>query len=482
MGQAANDTPCLYHNECQSKHCVDHVCRPADSRDAALNDGASVSDGGSASELGSDGTILSDGVQAPDGAQADLGQKPCKTPGECNDGLSCTDDICDGVCKNPLQAGFCRIASACVSSGTSGTPGACQVCAPDRNPFSWSSAIAPGCVATLAGSGKAGSTDGPAAQSSFNTPMGLAVAPNGDVLIADSGSHRIRRISGGTVTTVAGTGKGFQDGAVGMAKFDSPSGLALASDGTIYVADTENHTVRKIASGIVMRIAGQAGTAGDKAGDGQSQALLDTPHDVELSGDVLYISDRGNNRIKALDLSSGQVTVSAGSGSPGLASGAPLSAKFFQPAGLTLDAAGNVYLADAWTHTIRLLTVAAGQVTDVSSLAGKQDSLLPPKGLQDGPTASALFYHPWAVTLDATGKRAYVADELNHRIRVVDLTQKVVSSVGNGAAGSGTSGGFVDGPLSVVEFARPTGIAFFGGAVYVSDSANNRIRVYTPES
>jgi len=264
--------------------------------------------------------------------------------------------------------------------------------------------ITPGdAVGTLAGNGQAGYTDGPAAQARFNLPMGVALAPDGALIVADSSNHVIRRIHGGTVSTLAGAGaQGYQDGAAGVARFNFPQ--AVAVDGAkVYVADSDNHRVRMIEAGQVTTIAGGQGFADGALG----LARFDNPRGLALDGSSkIYVADSGNHRIRLIDRSVGQVSTVAGDGQGDHRDGPAATARFWNPADVAVHGA-RIYVADQANHVIRL--IEAGNVTTLNKLGfGDQDGLL----------SVAQFNYPRALAVGPDGE-LYVADQTNHRIRVI---------------------------------------------------------------
>ena len=227
--------------------------------------------------------------------------------------------------------------------------------------FSFSNTVAQpsGVVSTLAGSTQ-GYTDGTGTSAQFDYPTGVAVDGAGNVYVADSYNHRIRKITAsGVVSTLAGSTQGYTDGTGTSAKFAYPSGVAVDGAGNVYVADQYNHRIRKItASGVVSTLAGSS--MGNTDGTGTSaQFSYPTGVAVDGAGNV-YVADQYNHRIRKIT-ASGVVSTLAGSSS-GYADGTGTSAKFDYPTGVAVDGAGNVYVADYYNHRIRKITSSgAGQ-------------------------------------------------------------------------------------------------------------------------
>ncbi len=213
-----------------------------------------------------------------------------------------------------------------------------------------------GVMSTLAGTGSPGDADGTAERAEFKDPAAVAVDTIGNVYVADAGNHKIRRISpDGMVTTVAGTGQpGFADGAAAQARFHQVEGIAVASDGTIYVADTVNHAIRRIANGVVTTLAG-SGKPGRTDGSGMfAQFALPAAVALDEYG-ALLVADTGNHLIRRVDLfrDPAQVITIAGSGSPALTDGAPAQSQFKQPAAIA--ALGIIAIADTGNDAIRII-------------------------------------------------------------------------------------------------------------------------------
>lgn len=235
---------------------------------------------------------------------------------------------------------------------------------PRPTPFGW--------IAQLgleAGEGMRGLREGPAAQARFADPYGIAVDAQGNRYVADAGdNNRIRRIgSDGAVTTWAGSEEGFVDGVGIAARFHTPSGLALDEEGNLYVADTGNHAIRKIdAQGMVSTVAG-TGEPGLRDGPAM-QARFNGPLGVAVDrAGNLYVADTYNDRIRKIGRD-GNVSTLAGAASPGYQDGVGEAARFDTPAGVAVDALGNVWVADMRNNAIRKLAID-GLVTTLLQMA-----------------------------------------------------------------------------------------------------------------
>jgi sugar lactone lactonase YvrE len=264
-----------------------------------------------------------------------------------------------------------------------------------------------GTVSTLAGNGAYGFTNGPAASAEFDVPIGVAVSPdNQTVYIGDVQNNQIRSINSGIVGTFAGsTSQGLTNGPVGSSLFYNPNGVAVDAAGNIFVADSGNSVIRKISGGVVTTFAG-TGAAGYMNGPSAS-AEFSSPVGVavDASGNV-YVADDGNQVIRKI--SGGVVSTLAGNSTFGYVDGPAASAEFRAPTGVAVDASGNVYVADSNNNVVR--KIAGGMVT---TYGGNGTA-----GLVNGPIATSQFNFPAGVAVDAAGN-LYVADAGNNVIRKI---------------------------------------------------------------
>ena len=226
-------------------------------------------------------------------------------------------------------------------------------------------------VTTLAGSGSQGSANGTGTAAAFYLPTDVALDGSGNMYVADYNNHLIRKItSAGVVTTFAGSGsEGSADGTGTAASFNQPVGVAVDGSGNVYVADYTNHLIRKITSaGVVTTLAG-SGSQGSTNGTGTAASFYHpTGVAVDGSGNV-YVGDAGNHLIRKIT-SAGVVTTLAGSGSLGSANGEGTAASFNYPSGVAVDGSGNVYVGDWGNHLIRKIatTLASGSTTNDATL------------------------------------------------------------------------------------------------------------------
>ncbi|TZF86288.1 hypothetical protein FW774_04360 (plasmid) [Pedobacter sp. BS3] len=315
-------------------------------------------------------------------------------------------------------------------------------------------------ASNYAGTGTTGLLNGSNTSARFDSPEGVAVDASGNMYIADKNNHVIRKItSSGTVSTFAGTGvAGYADGPGSSARFNNPWKVAVDASGNVYVADRDNYKIRKITpAGIVSTLAGS--TAGYADGTGSAAKFMQ-PLDVAIdpSGNII-VADNTSHRIRKVT-PAGVVTTIAGNGTAGYANGTGTAAQFKNPSGVAVDASGNIYVADRLNQRIRKITTAGV----VSSFAGNGTS-----GTTDGATGSAKFSDPYGITVDASGN-VYVADLVSSRIRKIASGQ--VSTL------AGSIPGYQNGTSTVAKFNQPTALTIDASSnIYVADHANNRIRL-----
>jgi uncharacterized protein (TIGR03437 family) len=331
-----------------------------------------------------------------------------------------------------------------------------------------------GTISTIAGSGAVSySGDGGAATSAqLFVPQATAVDSNGNLYIADTANNVIRQVnSKGVITTIAGTGAAGSTGdggAATAATFNSPQGIAVDSSGNIYVSDTANARVRKISGGTISTFAGN-GTVGF-SGDGASAtaATLNTPVGlaVDKSGNV-YIADAGDNVIRKV--SGGNISTVAGNGSQGYSGdgGGATAARLNGPQGVAVDAAGNIYIADTLNSVIREVNTKSVIVT-IGGIGS-------PGYTGDGGLAvEAAFGGPTSLAADSAGN-LYIADS-GSRIRKI-FTSGIVNTIAGGGPASYTGDG---GIATNARLNGATGVSVDAtGNVFFADSGNNAVRELT---
>lgn len=314
-------------------------------------------------------------------------------------------------------------------------------------------------VTTIAGNGTDGYVNGDALSAEFEDPSDVTVGPGGVLYIADYNNHRVRKLAGGQVTTLAGNSTfGFMNGNGENAEFADPYRIVSDAAGNCYLVDQVDARIRRITPGAdVTTYAGRA-ASGFMDGDTSVAKFVVNANGeaIDQQGNV-YVGDTFNQRIRKIS-TTGQVSTLAGSGTRGYAEGDPQTAQFSYPAGVAVDAQGNVYVADPGNFAVRKIT-PAGQV---STLAGGT------QGTNDGIGSAAQFNGLVDVVVDSHG---YVFLAEQHRIRKI-TPQGVVTTI----AGD-ISGGFADGEGASAKFGYIGGLGIDSqGTIYVADAANNRIR------
>ncbi len=333
-------------------------------------------------------------------------------------------------------------------------------------------------VRTYAGSGVIDFADGSALTAQFNAPGGIARATDGRVFVADSFNNRIRVISadGATVSTYAGDGVGgFADGSTSTASFAQPQGVALAADGRLFVADELNNRIRVIsADGATVSTYAGTGIGFDFADGSTSTARFSLPSGVAVAADGrLFVADTFNHRIRVISADGATVSTYAGSGF-GFANGSTTTARFDQPQGVAVAADGRVFVADTLNHRIRVISADGATV---STYAGSGNTGTFGGGFADGSTSTARFEDPTDLVVASDG-RLFVADRDNSRIRVISADGASVSTY----AGSGTATqtnelqalqAAVD-----IDLSAPRRMTLApDGRLFFTDSGSHRIRV-----
>jgi uncharacterized protein (TIGR03437 family) len=317
-------------------------------------------------------------------------------------------------------------------------------------------------ISTIAGNGAAGFVDGDAlGGAQLNFPAGIAVDSAGKVYVADSSNHRIRVLSGGNLSTVAGNGTlGYSgDGASATsAELNSPNAVAVDGSGNLYIADTGNHIIRKVSGGTITLFAGTPTVFGYQGDNGLAVgAALWSPSGlaVDAAGNV-YISDTNNNLVRKVDNTG---TITAVVGSKGTAN------TLNHPTGIAIDSSGALYIAD--TDDQRIVKWANNKLTTIAGTGVKGFSG------DGGPATKATLQNPVGLAVDAAGN-VYIADSTNSRIRKVTPDGTIVTIAGNGKLTFSGDGG----PATSAALYFPRAVAVDAQAnVYIADTSNQVIRL-----
>ena len=322
-------------------------------------------------------------------------------------------------------------------------------------------------VRTFAGTGSwetgGGNNDGARLDAAFDIPTGIAFERDGSLLVADFNNHLVRKIGlDGEVSTLAGSGEaGWSDGPGKEAEFNGPAGLAVGPSGDVYVSDALNHVIRRVnPDGSVETLAG-GGSEGSANGKPQelrgfsngrgSEARFDAPAGIVVDqAGTIFVADKNNNRIRRIT-PAGDVTTFAGSGAIASVDGSGLGASFAFPTGLAIDGLGNLYVTEQDSASVRKVD-PSGNVSTVLRM-------------HDGPSGLS------GLAVDHEGN-LYVGDVWTNQIRFINRN-------GEHSTYAGVAGvGFSDGPGDTAQFVNPTGIVVAAsGALFVADAGNHRIRV-----
>jgi sugar lactone lactonase YvrE len=332
----------------------------------------------------------------------------------------------------------------------------------------------PGRLVLVAGGGT-GSDGSPADRAAITSPFGVGFAPGGTLVFVEMTDHRVRKIDrDGQVTTVAGTGhagNGGDDGPAAGAELNGPHSLVVSKDGDVFVADTWNNRVRRIdaRSGRIVNLAGtgRKGFAGDggPAVSGEFGGIYCLA--LDEAGQALYLADLDNRRVRRVDLRSGVVSTVAGNGKKGVpadgddARAAPL----VDPRAVAVDGRGNLYILERSGNALRVVD-RSGKIRTVAGTGERGDSG------DGGDAKKAKLNGPKHLCFDSEGN-VMIADTENHRIRLYRPEDGTIRGIaGTGQKGSAGLGG----PPQEAQLSQPHGVTIGpDGALYISDSSNNRI-------
>ncbi len=465
VGSCDDGKPCTSGDVCTGSVCAGPTATDCADADPCTDDSCDVATGCKHAPNSTGLCDLDNSKCTPD--KCSSGVCAAGVAKVCDDGLSCTTDACSattGDCVfTPVTNG-----TACDDANNCTSPDTCQAGACVGN--------LPGtAVTTYAGQGSAGGKDDANSQlATFNQPRSLALDAGGALYVADTGGFKIRKIAvDGTVSTWAGQGiSGYLEGTGTVARFSYPEAVVVAGT-DLYVSDSRVQNIRKIAADqSTSLIAGSnvepSGPGFPNPGDFQdgpaSGALFSSPTGLAWNAttSTLYVADRGNNRIRAIDIAGSTVSTLVGTGAAGQNDGPLIGATLNQPTGLFLSSDGSkLYVTDQGSNVVRLIDLVANTVSTIAGIGSV--------GNADGANMTvASFSTPWGITGDGT--TLWLADKGNHRLRTINAT---ATSTLTGS----TSTPFANGTFSLATFNQPSGILWVStGVWYVADTGNHRIR------
>jgi len=312
-------------------------------------------------------------------------------------------------------------------------------------------------VTTIAGNGTTSFANGPAASAGFHFPDDVAVGTDGTIYVTDIQNHSIRKIANGQVSTFAGGVFGIANGNGEAAEFKFPLHISMDANGNIYTTDVGDARIRKINPGADVSIFAGEEEQGFADGDADTARFGEEAGIAADTDGNIFVADAQNNRIRKIS-ASGKVTTVAGNGIAGFRDGPGTTAQFNFPTGIAIDTQGNLFVADGSNYRIRKITPDG----IVSTIAGGDK-----EGSMDGGAGTALFEYPNDIAIDGAGN-LFVLDM--SRVRKISA-DGIVSTI------AGSADGYADGEGALAKFYTPDGIGIDQqGNIYVADTNNNRIR------
>jgi DNA-binding beta-propeller fold protein YncE len=304
----------------------------------------------------------------------------------------------------------------------------------------------------------------------LNQPYGIEVMDDGVIYIADTYNNMIKKLENGKLAVVAGyyEGKnslgfplgGLKDGDALTAAFNKPRDICVAEDGTIYVADSQNHAIRKIKDGTVTTLAG-TGEAGDSVGLGRT-TRFNLPTAIAMGNDgKLYVADTLNNKIKVVDVN--------GKSSELMLTSADNANRLNEPSDLYFDEAGALYIVDSGNQCIKKVVDGVVSIIAGGKVYALDEAGYAPQGFVDGLASLAKFNFPKGIAMDDRGN-LYIADTWNNAIRVLMADNRVVTLTG------GIMPGNKVGALDKAVFDAPISLDYTNGMLYITDRWNNEIK------
>jgi len=312
-------------------------------------------------------------------------------------------------------------------------------------------------VSTVAGGDEAALVDGPVSVARFHFPNDVTVAPNGDLYVTDGDNRLIRKITGGQVSGFAGSDFGIMNGKGITAQFKFPTSICMDAAGIIYSTDARDPRIRKISPQADVTIYAGSETSGFADGYADIAQFRGENMVVADAAGNVYLTDAQNNRVRKISVN-GIVSTIAGSATAGYRDGKGSLAEFNFPAGIAMDSQGNLFVSDGSNFRIRRISPEG----DVVTVAGKAK-----QGTTDGDSTIALFDFPTDLVIDHQDN-LYVLD--GSRVREISR-EGIVSTI------AGSVDGFQDGDGATAKFFTPYGLGIDAdGNIYVADTNNNRIR------
>jgi uncharacterized protein (TIGR03437 family) len=332
-------------------------------------------------------------------------------------------------------------------------------------------------ITTVAGTGNAGDSGdgGPATSAELNGPRGVTEDVFGNLYIAEYYGQRVRKVTpGGVITTLAGNGTAGYSGDGGpatSAELNGPYRVTVDTAGNVYIPDSANNRIRKVApNGTITTVAGNGNTGYSGDGGPATSAALDFPEAVAFdSAGNYYIADSANDVVRKVN-TGGTITTAVGTGAQGYSGdgGPATSATLYNPVGVAVNASDALYISDQLNNVIRKVT--NGVITTVAGTGAFAF------GGDGGPAIDAEFGYPASIGLDAAGN-LYIPDINNYRIRVLLTGGTIATVAGDGVEGYGGDGG--PALAAAVNVPRSVSVAP-NGNVYIGDFGNNRVRMLTP--
>ena len=335
-------------------------------------------------------------------------------------------------------------------------------------------------ITTIAGNGTASYSgdNGAATAAGLNIPAGIDLDAFGNIYITEFSNHCIRKVtaSTGIITTVAGNGTAGYSGdnsAATAAELNYPYDVAVNASGNVYIVDCYNNRIRRVdvTTGIITTIAGNgtAGYSGDNGAATAAQLNYPTGVTLDVAGNI-YIADNGNQRIRKINATTGIITTIAGNGTAGYSgdNGAATAAGLLSPKDAVFDVSGNIYIADNGNNRIRKVNASTGIITTIAGngTAGYSGD--------NGIATAAQLHLPQSVAFDALGN-LYIADQSNNVVRKINTTGIISTVVGYYGLGNYSGD---EGTATAAQLNSPWGLALdVKGNIYIADENNNRLRM-----